>query len=208
MESLYLRGQKPCKSIGTKETVHIRPRLHYPEEIWKRSFSSPVRPTVHTDPSRKRRFSKTLLKRETFVNGGLREHFENDDSDYHVTSLPEFSSSTNPKWPVLRLWWSGRLENRQCNPCHLQYRVETKRRLKDRFNEHRRSVDKTNIKSKPTTVAEHFLSHPNHCHTDMQLIPIELIHSSRDSIRKARESSLIDLARTLEPHGMNRRDKS
>ena len=70
---------------------------------------------------------------------------------------------------------------------------ETKRRLKDRLNEHRRSVDKTNIKSKPTTASEHFLSHPNHHYTDMQLIPLELIHSSRDSIRKARESFLIDL---------------
>ena len=96
----------------------------------------------------------------------------------------------------------------QCNRCHLQYIGETKRRLKDRFNEHRRSVDKTNIKSKPTTVAEHFLSHPNHHHTDMQLIPLEFIHSSRVSIRKARESFLMDLARTLEPHGMNRRDES
>lgn len=38
--------------------------------------------------------------------------------------------------------------------------------------------------------------------------PLELIHSSRDSIRKAGESFLIDLARTLEPHGMNRRDES
>ena len=75
----------------------------------------------------------------------------------------------------------------QCNRCHLQYIGETKRRLKDRFNEHRRLVDKTNTKSKPTTVSEHFLSQPNHCHTDMQLIPLELIHSSRDSIRKARE---------------------
>ena len=26
----------------------------------------------------------------------------------------------------------------QCNRCHLQYIGETKRRLKDRFNEHRR----------------------------------------------------------------------
>ena len=96
----------------------------------------------------------------------------------------------------------------QCNRYHLQYIGETKRRLKDRFNEQRRSVDKTNIQSKPTTVAEHFLSHPNHCHTDMQLSPLEIIHSSRDSIRKARESSLTDLGRTLEPHGMNRRDES
>ena len=69
----------------------------------------------------------------------------------------------------------------QCNRCHLQYIGETKRRLKDRFNEHRRSVDKTNIKSKPTTVFEHFLSHPNHHYTDMQLIPLKLIQSSRDS---------------------------
>ena len=43
----------------------------------------------------------------------------------------------------------------QCNRCNLQYIGETKRRLKDRFNEHRRAVDKTNIKSKPTTVSEH-----------------------------------------------------
>ena len=96
----------------------------------------------------------------------------------------------------------------QCNRCHLQYIGETKRRFKDRFNEHRRSVDKTNIQSKPTTVAEHFLSHPDHYHTDMQLIPHEVIHSLRDSIRKARESFSIDLGRTLEPHGMNRRDES
>ena len=45
--------------------------------------------------------------------------------------------------------------------------------------------------SKPTTVSEHFLSHSNHSHTDMQLIPLEKIHSSRDSVRKARESHLI-----------------
>ena len=87
----------------------------------------------------------------------------------------------------------------QCNRCNLQYRGENKRRLKDRFNEHRRAVDKTNIKSKPTTVSEHFLSHSNHSHTDMQLIPLEKIHSSRDSVRKARESNLIDKAMTLEP---------
>ena len=32
----------------------------------------------------------------------------------------------------------------QCNRCNLQYMGETKRRLKDlRFNEHRRTVDKT-----------------------------------------------------------------
>ena len=59
------------------------------------------------------------------------------------------------------------------------------------------------FKPKPTTVSEHFLSHSNHSHTDMQLIPLEKIHSSRDSVRKARESHLIDKAMTLEPHGLN-----
>ena len=45
-----------------------------------------------------------------------------------------------------------------CYRCNLQYTGETKRSLKDRFNEHRHAVDKTNIKSIPTTVSEHFLS--------------------------------------------------
>ena len=48
-----------------------------------------------------------------------------------------------------------------------------KRRLKDRFNEHRRTIDNPNTKSKPTTTAEHFLSSTNHTANDMQLIPIE-----------------------------------
>ena len=62
----------------------------------------------------------------------------------------------------------------------LQYIGETKRRLKDRFNEYRRAVDRTNIKSKSITVSEHFLSHSNHSHNDIQLIPgLEKIHSSR-----------------------------
>ena len=39
----------------------------------------------------------------------------------------------------------------QCNRCNIG---EIKRRLKDRFNEHRRPVDKADIKSKPTTVSE------------------------------------------------------
>ena len=66
----------------------------------------------------------------------------------------------------------------QCNRCNLQYIGETKRRLKDRFNEHRRTID--NPKSKPTTVAQHFLSSPNHTANAMQLIPIEKVFSDRD----------------------------
>ena len=76
----------------------------------------------------------------------------------------------------------------QCNRCNLQYIGETKRRLKDRFNEHRRTIDNPNSKSKPTTAAQHFISSPNHTANDIQLIPIEKVFSNRDSIRKAREA--------------------
>ena len=96
----------------------------------------------------------------------------------------------------------------QCNRCNLQYIGETKRRLKDRFNEHCRIIDNPNTKSKPTTAAEHFLSSPNHTANDMQLIPIEKIFSNRDSIRKAKEAFLISKGRTLVPHGLNIREET
>ena len=40
----------------------------------------------------------------------------------------------------------------KCNRCNLQYIGETKRHLKDRFNEHRRTIDNPNTKSKPVRV--------------------------------------------------------
>ena len=46
----------------------------------------------------------------------------------------------------------------QCNRCSKQHIGETKRRLKDRFNEHRRPVDNPSNISKPTTVSEHLLN--------------------------------------------------
>ena len=90
----------------------------------------------------------------------------------------------------------------QYNHCSKQYRGETKRRLKDRFNEHRRPVDNPSNISKPTTVSEHFLTN-DHSANDITLIPLELIKSNRDSLRKAREAYLIERGKTLEPLGMN-----
>ena len=89
----------------------------------------------------------------------------------------------------------------QCNHCHKQYIGETKRRLKDRFNEHRRPVDKQTNSSEPTTVSKHFLCN-NHSATDIKRIPLELVKSNRDSVRKAREAYLI------EPHGLNKKDET
>ena len=87
-------------------------------------------------------------------------------------------------------------------PC--QYIGETKRHLHEGFGEHRRSVQNHQQLANPTPVSEHFnLPSVN----DIRLIPLELIHTNRDSVRKAREAHLIDKAETLEPQGLNRRDE-
>jgi len=51
--------------------MSLRSRPHYAAEIWRRSFISSVRPTVHTSPSRKQSFPKTLFKPEEFENTGF-----------------------------------------------------------------------------------------------------------------------------------------
>ena len=48
----------------------------------------------------------------------------------------------------------------------------------------------------------------NYSATDMQLIPLELVKSNCDSVRKAREAYLIERGQTLEPHGLNKRDET
>jgi len=55
--------------------------------------------------------------------------------------------------------------------------------------------------------SEHF-NQAGHSINDVRLIPIELIHSKRDSVRKAREVHLINKAKTLHPFGRNRRDET
>ena len=50
------------------------------------------------------------------------------------------------------------------------------------------------------------LNQKGHKLTDIELIPLELINSKRESIRRARVSFYIDKAKTLQPHGINRED--
>ena len=69
----------------------------------------------------------------------------------------------------------------QCKSFLQQYIGETKRRLKDRFKEHRRPVDNPSNISKPTTVSEHFLAN-DHSANDITRIPLELIKFNRDSV--------------------------
>ena len=92
----------------------------------------------------------------------------------------------------------------QCRLCNSQYIGETKHRLKDRFNEHRRPVLNTTSNYIHTAVSEHFLSN-NHSDTHMLLILIEKLKNERDSFRKAREARIIHKAKTLEPLGINKR---
>ena len=79
--------------------------------------------------------------------------------------------------------------------------------LNDRFNEHRRPVDRPTPSSRPTAVSDHFLS-DNRSPNDIELVPLELIHSSRDALRKAREAYLIERGQTLEPKGINKREET
>ena len=95
----------------------------------------------------------------------------------------------------------------QCKKCHSQYIGETKRKLNERFGEHRRSILNHHQLLNPTPVSLHF-NQPGHSINDVQLIPLELIRSKRDSVRNAREAHLINKAKTLHPLGINRRDET
>ena len=49
---------------------------------------------------------------------------------------------------------------------------------------------------------------PNdHSANDITLIPLELIKSNRNSVRKAREAYLIERGKTVESLGMNKKDE-
>ena len=59
---------------------------------------------------------------------------------------------------------------------------------------------------KPTPDSSHY-TQPGHSIDHFLLTPLELIHSKRDSVRKAREANLINKAMALEPFSINRRDE-
>ena len=64
---------------------------------------------------------------------------------------------------------------------------------------------KTHVLSLNTPVSELFVTND---HSDnITLIPLELIKSNRDSVRKARVVYLIERGKTLEPSGMNEKDE-
>jgi len=60
-------------------------------------------------------------------------------------------------------------------------------------------ITRITYKSKSSTAAKHFPSPPDHAANDIPLIPIEKIFSNWNSIRKARETFLIQKGRTIDP---------
>ena len=96
----------------------------------------------------------------------------------------------------------------QCNRCNLQYIGEISDVSRTDLTNTDAQSTKLTLNLNPLLFLNTFsLTLTMHSHTDMQLIPLEKIHSSRGSVRKARESHLMDKAMTLEPHGLNRRDE-
>ena len=97
----------------------------------------------------------------------------------------------NHSWSKLKWPKNKNIYMIHCLRCDKQYIGETKRRLKVCFNEHQRPVDRPTPSFRLTAVSDHFLS-DNHSPNDIELIPLlELIHSSRDALRRAREAYLI-----------------
>ena len=95
--------QNSNKALSTLRRRNLKTQLYF----------YAVRPTVHTNPSRKRSFSKTLFKSEEFGNAGFsfscgpktfrnksfRKRWRHDNLVIFLTEY--FFSITNPIWPVV-----------------------------------------------------------------------------------------------------------
>ncbi|XP_065064699.1 uncharacterized protein LOC135690932 [Rhopilema esculentum] len=121
-------------------------------------------------------------------------NFTNTDSNYDIKKRLDCNSN-NVLYAL------------QCKCCltnghkNCQYIGQTSRRLKDRFNEHRRDI--INKKVDKSGVAEDFCS-PEHTINDLTVTPLLKLNDKLESVRRAKEQYLIGLANTLTSNGMNR----
>ena len=84
----------------------------------------------------------------------------------------------------------------QCNKLNVTCNTSAKLNAssRDGFGEHRRSIEKARNPHHfyhPTVVSDRLLPSRSHSIKDIELIPLELINSDSDGIRKAREGFLI-----------------
>ena len=71
--------------------VQLLPHRNSAGDVWKRSFIFPVRPTVHTNPWRKRSFTKTLENADFSFSCGEKTFWKRWRHGNHVISLSVFS---------------------------------------------------------------------------------------------------------------------
>ena len=79
----------------------------------------------------------------------------------------------------------------QCKKSNVHYIGDTKRHLSDRFGVHRRSIEKAITQrdiDQPTAVSDHFTLPVHSIMDNIEFVPLELITSNGDVIRKAREA--------------------
>ena len=83
------------------------------------------------------------------------------------------------------------------------------RHLSDRFDENRRAIFiaiTQQLIDQPNAVSDH-LTLPAHSMDNIELVPLALIASNGDAMRKAREAFLISKGKTVKPSGLSRPEK-
>jgi hypothetical protein len=85
-----------------------------------------------------------------------------------------------------------------CNKCYVNYVGQTKRSLKDRFNNHRSDIKH----NKQTAISLHF-NLPQHNLTNLEIMPLEQLTSNNDNDRLKLEKFWISHLHTIYPLGLN-----
>ena len=118
----------------------------------------------------------------------------------HSKTQARYITSSNNHMCIRKPHLHNPIPEIQNTPTALaEYIGQKKRALHHRFGEQRRA-----IQNKTTNAVPQHFNQKGHKLTDMELIPLELINSKRESIRRARKSFYIDKAKTMQPHGWYR----
>ena len=62
------------------------------------------------------------------------------------------------------------------------------------------------IQNKTTDAVPQHFNQKGHKLADVELVPLELVNSKRETIRGARETLYMEMAKTMQPHGINSDD--
>ena len=176
-----VQSSNRCKQVFSKKPfiAYRRPRSlrdFLVKAKIKHTQTTKRPPTITTCTS-------TKCKTCSFIQDGLSSFtFKNTDQNHRIKQT---MTSKNLIYMI------------QCRKCKnipgapAEYIGQTKRALRDRFGKHRRG-----IQNKTTDAVPQHFNQKGHKLTDVELVPLELINSKRESIRRARETINIELAKT------------